>query len=136
MESKLDTLSTVIIVSGVISSLIVIAAGVGISFSMSDSYSTASMSAYILIASLIIGFFIIIFSLAVAFSLQAKAEQLETESKIKKECHSINSYLEILSINQAYAHQTETSSYTEPNELSKLNDTDEDDENDEEIAED
>lgn len=106
MESKLDTLSTVITVSGVISSIIITIAGLIIFGDLNSTRATAEISGYVLIASLVIAFSLLISSLAISFSLQAKAEQLETEKEMLKYCHYINSNVQTLTDAQSAAQQT------------------------------
>lgn len=96
MESKLDTLSTVITVSGVISSIIITLSGLTVFTDLCRTDATAGISWYVLVASLVIAFSLLISSLAISFSLQAKAEQLETEKEMLKYCHYINSNVQTL----------------------------------------
>lgn len=106
MESKLDTLSTVIIVSGVISAIIITIAGLIIFGELNSTRDTAEISGYVLIASLVTAFSLFIATLAIAFSLQAKAEQLETEKEMLKYCHYINSNVQTLTDAQSATQQT------------------------------
>lgn len=106
MESKLDTLSTVIIVSGVISAIIITIAGLIIFGDLNSTRDTAEISGYVLIASLVTAFSLFIATLAIAFSLQAKAEQLETEKEMLKYCHYINSNVQALTDAQSSTQQT------------------------------
>lgn len=107
MESKLDTLSTVIIVSGIISSIIITIAGLIIFGELNSTRDTAEISGYVLIASLVTAFSLFIATLAIAFSLQAKAEQLETEKEMLKYCHYINSNVQTLTDAQSATQQTD-----------------------------
>lgn len=106
MESKLDTLSTVIIVSGVISTIIITLAELLIFDDLNNTVATAGISGYILVASLITAFSLLISALAIAFSLQAKAEQLDTEKEILKYCRYINSNIQTLTEAQSATQQT------------------------------
>lgn len=105
MESKLDTLSTVITVSGVISSIIITLSGLTVFTDLCRSDAKAGISWYVLVASLVIAFSLLISSLAISFSLQAKAEQLETEKEMLKYCHYINSNVQTLTDAQSSAQQ-------------------------------
>ena len=58
------------------------------------------------VASLVIAFSLLISSLAISFSLQAKAEQLETEKEMLKYCHYINSNVQTLTDAQSATQQT------------------------------
>ena len=107
MESKLDTLSTVITVSGVISSIIITLSGLTVFTDLCRSDATAGISWYVLVASLVIAFSLLISSLAISFSLQAKAEQLETEKEMLKYCHYINSNIQTLTDAQSATQQTD-----------------------------
>lgn len=105
MESKLDTLSTVIIVSGIISSIIIAISGLIIFGDLNSSIATAGISGYVLAASLVTAFSLLISTLAIAFSLQAKAEQLDTEKEMLKYCHYINSNIQTLTDAQSAIQQ-------------------------------
>lgn len=107
MESKLDTLSTVIIVSGVISAIIITIAGLIIFGDLNSTRDTAEISGYVLIASLVTAFSLFIATLAIAFSLQAKAEQLEIEKEMLKYCRYINSNIQTLTDAQSATQQTD-----------------------------
>lgn len=107
MESKLNTLSTVIIVSGVISAIIITISGLIIFGDLNSTRATAEISGYVLIASLVTAFSLFIATLAIAFSLQAKAEQLATEKEMLKYCHYINSNVQALTDAQSAAQQTD-----------------------------
>lgn len=107
MESKLDTLSTVIIVSGVISAIIITIAGLIIFGDLNSTRDTAEISGYVLIASLVTAFSLFIATLAIAFSLQAKAEQLEIEKEMLKHCRYINSNIQTLTDAQSATQQTD-----------------------------
>lgn len=106
MESKLDTLSTVIIVSGVISAIIITISGLIIFGDLSSTKATAEISGYVLVASLVTAFSLIIATLSIAFSLQAKAEQLDTEKEMLKYCRYINSNIQTLAEAQSATQQT------------------------------
>lgn len=107
MESKLDTLSTVIIVSGVISAIIITISGLIIFGDLNSTRATAEISGYVLIASLVTAFSLFIATLAIAFSLQAKAEQLEIEKEMLKYCHYINSNVQTLTDAQSATQKTD-----------------------------
>ena len=107
MESKLDTLSTVITVSGVISSIIITIAGLIIFGDLNSTRDTAEISGYVLIASLVTAFSLFIATLAIAFSLQTKAEQLEIEKEMLKHCRYINSNIQTLTDAQSATQQTD-----------------------------
>lgn len=107
MESKLDTLSTVITVSGIISSIIITIAGLIIFGDLNSTRDTAEISGYVLIASLVTAFSLFIATLAIAFSLQAKAEQLEIEKEMLKHCRYINSNIQTLTDAQSATQQTD-----------------------------
>lgn len=106
MESKLRTLSTVITISGVISSIVIAIAGLIIFGDLSGTKATAEISGYVLVASLVTAFSLLISTLAIAFSLQAKAEQLDTEKEMLKYCHYINSNIQTLAEAQSATQQT------------------------------
>ena len=121
MESKLDTLSTVIIVSGVISAIIITIAGLIIFGELNSTRDTAEISGYVLIASLVTAFSLFIATLAIAFSLQAKAEQLETEKEMLKYCHYINSNVQTLTDAQSTAQQTAENNTVKNADNEKIN---------------
>lgn len=121
MESKLDTLSTVIIVSGIISAIIITIAGLIIFGDLNSTRATAEISGYVLIASLVTAFSLFIATLAIAFSLQAKAEQLETEKEMLKYCHYINSNVQALTDAQSAAQQTDGNDDEKTNSASNTN---------------
>lgn len=106
MESKLDTLSTLITVSGVISSIIITLSGLTVFTDLCRFDATAGISWYVLVASLVIAFSLLISSLAISFSLQAKAEQLVTEKEMLKYCRYINSNIQTLTDAQSATQQT------------------------------
>lgn len=121
MESKLDTLSTVIIVSGIISSIIITIAGLIIFGELNSTRDTAEISGYVLIASLVTAFSLFIATLAIAFSLQAKAEQLETEKEMLKYCHYINSNVQTLTDAQSATQQTSENNTVKNVDHEKIN---------------
>lgn len=121
MESKLDTLSTVITVSGVISSIIITLSGLTVFTDMCRLDTTAGISWYVLVASLVIAFSLLISSLAISFSLQAKAEQLETEKEMLKYCHYINSNVQTLTDAQSTAQQTAENNTVKNADNEKIN---------------
>lgn len=121
MESKLDTLSTVVTVSGVISSIIITLSGFTVFTDLCRSDATAGISWYVLVASLVIAFSLLISSLAISFSLQAKAEQLETEKEMLKYCHYINSNVQTLTDAQSAAQQTDGNDDEKTNSASNTN---------------
>ncbi len=107
MQSKLDTLSAVIIVSGIIGAIIIALAGFFIYGDLIDTNPTSSISGYVLIAAIITAFSLLTASLTNAFSLQAKAEQLDTEKEILRYCHSISKNIQTLAEAQSAAQQTD-----------------------------
>lgn len=121
MESKLDTLSTVIIVSGVISAIIITIAGLIIFGDLNSTGDTAEISGYVLIASLVTAFSLFIATLAIAFSLQAKAEQLEIEKEMLKYCHYINGNVQALTDAQSATQQTDGNDDEKTNSASNIN---------------
>lgn len=121
MESKLDTLSTVIIVSGIISSIIITIAGLIIFGELNSTRDTAEISEYVLVASLVTAFSLIIATLVIAFSLQAKAEQLETEKEMLKYCHYINSNVQTLTDAQSATQQTSENNTVKNVDHEKIN---------------
>ena len=129
MESKLDTLSTVIIVSGIISSIIITIAGLIIFGDLNSTRATAEISGYVLIASLVTAFSLLIATLAIAFTLQAKAEQLDTEKEMLKYCRYINSNVQTLTDAQSATQQTSENSavknvdYDKNNSVSEISKT-------------
>lgn len=107
MESKLRTLSTVITISGIISSIVIAIAGLIIIGKLSSTNAPAEISGYVLVASFVTAFSLIIATLVVAFSLQAKAEQLDTEKETLKYCRYINSNVQTLTDAQSATQQTD-----------------------------
>lgn len=126
MESKLRTLSVVILVAGIIGAVILFIAGMLLAGNF-NTYATSVLKTITIIATLMVTFFAIISTLVITFLLDAKAEQIKNEIKIIEFCYSINSYLGMIAEKSTY-HQTSSTtnsnktferSYSEKNDLDK-----------------
>lgn len=104
MESKLRTLSVVILVAGIIGAVILFIAGMLLAGNF-NTYATSVLKTITIIATLMVTFFAIISTLVITFLLDAKAEQIKNEIKIIEFCYSINSYLGMIAEKSTY-HQT------------------------------
>lgn len=121
MRSKLDTLSAVIIVSGMIGAIVFALAGFFIYGDLTGTDPTSSISGYVLIAALITAFSLLTASLTNAFSLQAKAKQLDTEEEILRYCHAISKNIQTLTEIQSTAGHTDENNTDKNSDCENIN---------------
>lgn len=100
MESKLRTLSTVILTIGIIGAIVLFIAGMLLAGNFNTNATSGVMITTIIIT-LVVTFLEIVSTLVITFLLDAKAEQI----KITEFCYSINNYLEMIAGKSSY-HQT------------------------------
>lgn len=104
MESKLRTLSTVILTIGIIGAIVLFIAGMLLAGNFNTNATSGVMITTIIIT-LVVTFLEIVSTLVITFLLDAKAEQIKNEIKITEFCYSINNYLEMIAGKSSY-HQT------------------------------